>query len=90
LFQRKVSRSYEQTDEHRPGLDYGLGWFLRQWNGHKVVEHGGNIDGFNAQVALMPGSEARLRVVDERHGVAAWRVCDEHDLEEHRRRSEGE
>jgi len=37
-----------------PGLDYGLGWFLRQWNGHKVVEHGGNIDGFNAQVAFMP------------------------------------
>jgi CubicO group peptidase (beta-lactamase class C family) len=35
-------------------VDYGLGWFLRNWNGHKVVEHGGNIDGFNAQVALMP------------------------------------
>jgi CubicO group peptidase (beta-lactamase class C family) len=35
-------------------VDYGLGWFLRQWNGHKVVEHGGNIDGFNAQVTLMP------------------------------------
>jgi hypothetical protein len=35
-------------------IGYGLGWFLRQWNGHKVVEHGGNIDGFNAQVALMP------------------------------------
>ena len=37
-----------------PPVDYGLGWFLRQWNGHKVVEHGGNIDGFNSQVALMP------------------------------------
>lgn len=35
-------------------VDYGLGWFLRQWNGRKVVEHGGNIDGFNSQVALMP------------------------------------
>ena len=35
-------------------IDYGLGWFLRQWNGHKVVEHGGNIDGFNAEVAFMP------------------------------------
>jgi CubicO group peptidase (beta-lactamase class C family) len=35
-------------------VDYGMGWFLRQWNGHKVVEHGGNIDGFNSQVALMP------------------------------------
>ena len=38
-------------------IDYGLGWFLRDWNGHKVVEHGGNIDGFNAQVALMPDQE---------------------------------
>ena len=35
-------------------LSYGLGWFLREWNGHKVVEHGGNIDGFNATVAMMP------------------------------------
>ncbi|HEX8719081.1 MAG TPA: serine hydrolase [Pyrinomonadaceae bacterium] len=37
-----------------PTIGYGLGWFLREWKGHKVVEHGGNIDGFNAQVALMP------------------------------------
>jgi CubicO group peptidase (beta-lactamase class C family) len=35
-------------------MNYGLGWFLRDWNGHKVAEHGGNIDGFNAQVAFMP------------------------------------
>ncbi|GAC1404161.1 MAG: hypothetical protein NVSMB56_18800 [Pyrinomonadaceae bacterium] len=33
---------------------YGLGWFLRDWNGHKVAEHGGNIDGFSARVSLMP------------------------------------
>lgn len=33
---------------------YGLGWMLRDWNGHKIAEHGGNIDGFNAQVAFMP------------------------------------
>jgi CubicO group peptidase (beta-lactamase class C family) len=35
-------------------VSYGLGWFVRDWRGHKVAEHGGNIDGFNAQVALMP------------------------------------
>lgn len=35
-------------------INYGLGWMLREWHGHKVAEHGGNIDGFNAQVALMP------------------------------------
>jgi len=34
--------------------NYGLGWFLQQWNGLKVVQHGGNIDGFNAMVAMIP------------------------------------
>lgn len=33
---------------------YGLGWFLQNWNGLKVVQHGGNIDGFNSQVAMIP------------------------------------
>ena len=37
-----------------PGLDYGLGWFLREWRGQRVVDHGGNLEGFNAMVAFMP------------------------------------
>ncbi len=37
-----------------PKIDYGYGWFLRDWHGHKVIEHGGNIDGFTTAVALMP------------------------------------
>lgn len=41
-----------------PGLDYGLGWFLRGWRGRRVVDHGGNLEGFNAMVAFMP--EERL------------------------------
>lgn len=35
-------------------MNYGLGWMLRTWNGLKVVEHGGNIDGFNSLVAMIP------------------------------------
>ena len=33
---------------------YGLGWFLQTWNNLKVVQHGGNIDGFNSLVAMIP------------------------------------
>jgi CubicO group peptidase (beta-lactamase class C family) len=33
---------------------YGLGWFLQDWKGKKVVQHGGNIDGFNSMVAMIP------------------------------------
>jgi len=38
-------------------MQYGLGWFISDWNGHRVVEHGGNIDGYAAAVALMPDDD---------------------------------
>ena len=38
------------------GNRYGLGWFLREWRGQPVIEHGGNADGFASQVALLPES----------------------------------
>jgi CubicO group peptidase (beta-lactamase class C family) len=34
--------------------NYGLGWFLKDWKGHRIVHHGGNIDGFNAMVSWVP------------------------------------
>ncbi|MCH9686114.1 MAG: beta-lactamase family protein [Deltaproteobacteria bacterium] len=36
------------------GLSYGMGWMLGQWQGHRFVEHGGNIDGYAAEVAMAP------------------------------------
>lgn len=38
-----------------PGMGgYGLGWFVREWNGQRYVEHGGNIDGYSAAVGFLP------------------------------------
>ncbi|MEW6746228.1 MAG: serine hydrolase [Planctomycetota bacterium] len=37
-----------------PGRGCGLGWALREHRGKRVVEHGGNIDGFASRVAMMP------------------------------------
>jgi hypothetical protein len=42
-------------------LNYGLGWFLSDYRGRKVVEHGGAIDGMRAEVAMIP--EEKLGVV---------------------------
>lgn len=42
-------------------LTYGLGWFLHDYKGRKVVEHGGNIDGMSALVTMIP--EEKLGVV---------------------------
>ena len=35
-------------------LSYGLGWFLSDFRGKKLVEHGGAIDGMRAEVAMIP------------------------------------
>ena len=37
-----------------PGVSYGLGWMVREIDGHRVVEHGGNIDGYAAAVGFFP------------------------------------
>ena len=39
-----------------PGMAYGMGWFVREWEGQLMIEHGGGVDGFNAQVGLLPES----------------------------------
>ncbi|MBV9880411.1 MAG: serine hydrolase, partial [Gemmatirosa sp.] len=33
---------------------YGMGWFVQDYRGRLVVQHGGNVDGFTALVAMMP------------------------------------
>ncbi|MBC8352772.1 MAG: beta-lactamase family protein [Planctomycetes bacterium] len=48
------AETWKQQIEMTPGAGYGLGWMLREWNGKKVIEHGGSTDGFAAQVTLLP------------------------------------
>jgi CubicO group peptidase (beta-lactamase class C family) len=36
---------------------YALGWFVQDWNGQLLVQHGGGVDGFSTQVALLPESQ---------------------------------
>ncbi len=42
-------------------LNYGMGWFLSDYKGRKLVEHGGAIDGMRAEVAMVP--EEKLGIV---------------------------
>ncbi|MDI9640946.1 serine hydrolase domain-containing protein [Kamptonema cortianum] len=42
-------------------FDYGLGFFIREVAGKKVVEHGGNTFGFSAQITRIP--EEKLTVI---------------------------
>ena len=50
-------------------LNYGLGWFLHDHRGRKVVEHGGNIDGMSALVAMIPEEKLGLVILTNLNGT---------------------
>ena len=50
---------------------YGMGFFISTYRGHKRIWHGGNLDGFTAQIAFLPA---------ERIGVVVLTNLDENPL----------
>ncbi|MGH9834143.1 MAG: serine hydrolase [Blastocatellia bacterium] len=50
-------------------LSYGLGWFISDYRGHKLVMHGGTIDGFRASIALAPKSKLGVAVLSNLTGT---------------------
>ena len=48
--------------------NYGYGWFLQSYKGHYRVEHGGNINGFSANVAFFPSDNIGIVVLTNQNG----------------------
>lgn len=56
-----ISEGGERFNPTRHFNTYGLGWFVSDYQGRKLVSHGGGLDGMISQVAMMP--EENLGVV---------------------------
>lgn len=54
LSKERIEDTWSPQIEVGRGAKYGMGWFVRDWNGHRYVEHGGNIDGYAAAVGMLP------------------------------------
>tara|TARA_R110002096_G_scaffold386418_2_gene580398 strand:+ start:112256 stop:114073 length:1818 start_codon:yes stop_codon:yes gene_type:complete len=50
--------------------NYGFGWFLSSYNSHVRVEHGGNINGFSANVCFFPNDSIGIIVLVNQNGSA--------------------
>jgi hypothetical protein len=53
---------------------YGMGWFLNDYRGRGVMQHGGNIDGMSAMVALMPEEKTGLVILTNKNGTGLTTV----------------
>ena len=47
---------------------YGLGWFLSDYEGKLLVQHGGNIDGMTALVAMLPEEKFGIVILSNMNG----------------------
>jgi CubicO group peptidase (beta-lactamase class C family) len=47
---------------------YGMGWFLQDYRGRELDQHGGNIDGMSAMVAIMPEEKIGLVILTNANG----------------------
>lgn len=56
---------YDEASE----VTYGMGWFIRTYRGHKLVYHGGNIDGFSALVSLLPRDGIGIAILTNLNGT---------------------
>ena len=50
-------------------LSYGMGWFLSDFRGSKLVEHGGAIDGMRALVAMIPEKNVGVVILTNLNGT---------------------
>ncbi len=48
---------------------YGMGFFISTYRGHKIVDHGGNIDGFSAELAFLPEDSVGVAVLSNLNGT---------------------
>jgi D-alanyl-D-alanine carboxypeptidase len=76
---RLVSAVQKPDSKGRPPLDYGLGISFGSRDGHRVVGHGGAINGFNSMLYTYPDERTTIVMLTNTSGGAGdryWSVVD--------------
>ncbi len=50
--------------------NYGMGFFISSYRGHKMIEHGGNLDGFALELAFLPQERVGTVILTNLDGTA--------------------
>ncbi len=72
------NRTFPASTRHA----YGLGWLIGRYRDHRLVEHAGGIDGFQAECMLLPDDGIGVAVLTNTSSsamapVVAYRMLDE-------------
>ena len=65
-----ITEEAEKLDPWSHFSAYGFGWFLLDYRGSEIIHHGGNIDGFSAEVDLVPEQKLGIVILTNMNGTA--------------------
>lgn len=60
-----------------PGLGsshYALGWRVYDYAGHRIVAHGGSVDGYGAQILFIPAKNTGIVVLSNTRSKRLWNI----------------
>ena len=63
-------QTWEPQIHMQAGVEYALGWMVADWRGHRMILHTGGIDGFTAQVTLLPDDDLAYVLLMNRSGAS--------------------
>ncbi|MCA9311100.1 MAG: beta-lactamase family protein, partial [Phycisphaerales bacterium] len=66
--QASIEETWTKHSTISAEVDYGLGWMIHEWNGRRLIEHAGGIDGFTAEVAFLPDEQVGYVLLMNRIG----------------------
>lgn len=75
----KISPLLEPEQKHFFG--YGLGFFLQDYRGHKMVTHTGGLAGFVSKVTMIPGLNLGICILTNQESGAAFMSLTNHLLD---------
>lgn len=81
IIRREGMYTFIYPDAHF--FSYGMGWFLSDFGGKALVEHGGAIDGMRGTVAMIPEKNVGVVILTNMNGsilpqFLAYRILDEY------------
>jgi CubicO group peptidase (beta-lactamase class C family) len=64
--------SFEDSSTLNVKIQYGLGWFIDSVSGHRMIYHGGNIDGFSTYISYLPEDNLGLIILVNQNAAASF------------------
>jgi CubicO group peptidase (beta-lactamase class C family) len=55
--------------------NYGYGWMIEDWSGHKMIGHGGGVNGFATYIARFPNDDAFVVLLGNSERAASGRLA---------------